>query len=189
MDALLLSLFLCLIIDGLGGQSLHAHHLLHHHGYSGASKAGIALALALYAGLAAAAGFYISTLITPEARSLFFALALGLSAAGLLIPPKAATSTEDSPSGGGFVASMVAMLFGGIGGNAQFVIAGIAAARADPWMAGLGGWLGSIAACLVLGGMLAGHRDMIGVKAARISGAIFLLAVAFFAAMAALRLV
>ena len=76
MDALLLSLFLCLIIDGLGGQSLHAHHLLHHHGYSGASKAGIALALALYAGLAAAAGFYISTLITPEARSLFFALAL-----------------------------------------------------------------------------------------------------------------
>lgn len=187
MDALLLSFFLCLIIDALGNQSARAHHVLRRHGHSAASKAGIGLALALHAGLAAAAGFYIATLITPEARSLFFALTLAMAALSLFVSPKQQAPIDER--GGAFAAGLAHTLIAGVGGSAQFVIAGIAAARADPWMAGLGGWLGSFAACLFVSGMLAEYHNMTRVKAARISSAILLLIIAFFIAMSALRLV
>jgi Ca2+/H+ antiporter, TMEM165/GDT1 family len=187
MDALLLSFLLCLIAESGGRAPLLARALYQRYEDSPGVTAGATLGLGASAVIAAVAGGMIGARLTPEARTLFFACALGAAGVGLLFVRR----RIDRPVGGkpgAFFTSALSLFILDLGESAPFLIAGIAASRADPWMAGAGGWLGGMTACLLLARITKTGPSLTGVNALRIGAGIMLLLSGFIVAMSALRL-
>ncbi len=187
MDALLIALLLTLLVEA-GGRLPPLYGVLRQR-YEGTVVValGMIVAMAANAAIGAVAGGVVARLLSPEARNLFWALALAGAGAGLLWRGKGLERELSNWRVGALPTSALGLFLLGFGGSPVFLIAGIAASRADPWMAGIGGGLGSIAAMLVMGGV--GERIPERLLASgRIALAIFLLLCAFFIAMSALRL-
>lgn len=139
MDALLLSLILCALVEGAGKGARVYRDL----GADGVREsrliAGLTVACAINALIAALAGYWIAPMLTPEARMLFFAAALGFAGGGLFLAPRSGGRAGRAP---GFSRITAAFFVACFGGSAPLLIAGIAVLFADPWMAGIGGGIG-----------------------------------------------
>ncbi|MBB6124946.1 TMEM165/GDT1 family protein [Sphingobium subterraneum] len=109
---------------------------------------GLVVAAAANAALSAWAGSFIATSIGVGARGLFLALALLAASVAMLMPVK----TPDLLVRwrvGAFGTSALGLFILGFGESAQFLIAGMATARAEPSWAAVGGATGVILACLL----------------------------------------
>ncbi len=186
MDALLISFFLCAIATAGGkmplafrgyGKSFRRHR---------AVVAGLLAAAAIHAATAAWAGGLLAEIMTPEARSLLLACAIAASALELCFAVRQ-PSSQVGLRLGPFMVPMLGIALAGLGEAAPFLVLGIAAAHADPCMAGIGGWLGMAGASFAARQV----EDAIGsgaLRALRFCAAAALMVGAFFLAMAALRL-
>lgn len=190
MDALLLSLILCALVEGAGNTTRRYAGLCARYGPRGfaAVTAGMTLACAANALIAALAGLWIAPMLTPEARGLFLGAALAMAGAGLIAGAARAADRRDAENDTArapLVVATTSLFIVGISGSAPLLIAALATYFADPWMAGIGGALGSI------GGCMAGHR-MGHASWMRIAymgmGCVYLLC-AFGMAMSGLRLI
>lgn len=145
MDALLLALLGCLACE-LGDRSqLLALALSTRYRRTGAVLAGLGIAAIANAALSAAAGGLLSTMISPDARLLFLAVAL-LFAGGAMMIPARMPDTLARWRTGPFLTSALGLFILGFGEGSPFLVAAIAARTADPLMAGAGGAAGIIAA-------------------------------------------
>ena len=176
MDAFLLSLMLCLLVESASETPRLAWALRQRYNHSLGVTLGVMLGLGANAAVAAVAGKMIAGMLTSEARDLMFRARRVDRLAGWKL--------------GAFLTSALGFFILGFGESASFLIAGIAAARADPWMAAVGGGAGTMIACLVLPHIVETQTrlSMTWVKASRIGAAIMLMLAAFFVAMGALRL-
>lgn len=185
MDALLIALLLCGIAEAGGPLPGRFAVLRGRYGEGSAVFLGMMAGLAANAALSGVAGGLLAPMLTPEARRLFFALALCIAGFPLLLKSRLITAGEGK--GVPPFPAVAAMIFiFALGEGPQFLIAGISADRADPWMAGIGGWLGSVAACLAPSST--GCRAGMQARLWRIAAAILFLVLGFFLAMDALRL-
>lgn len=186
MDALLIAFFLSLIAES-GGKQPELFRALHvrYRGGTGV-VAGMILAIGANAAIAAWAGGMIGDMLTPEASTLVLALALAGAGTGLFF----AGRPPDDLAGwraGAFLTSMAGLFISGFGESGSFLVAAVAASRADPWMAGAGGMLAGVAACLgrAAVGQVLPDRWL---DAGRVGAGIVLLLIGFAVAMSALRL-
>jgi len=146
-----------------------------------------AFAFAIVNTIGAVAGMLIAPRITPEARTLFLALALANAGLMALFPIK-----RPDPKGrrsGAFLVSLFALLAFGLGDRTQFLTAAIAARGSTPFFAAAGATLGSLA--IAIPATLAGERAYIRLPHLPIRIAIGLLFVldALWTALGALRLI
>lgn len=153
---------------------------------AGVATAGV-IALAINAGLAAAAGAYLSPMLTPEAKALLLALALAFAGGGAMWPMKRPDAL-DGWRVGAFATGLFGLLILDFGGSAQFVTAAIAARSAHPVLAGVGAAIGS--AIVIVAAALAGEDGWARypVKPVRWVTGTLLLVVAAVMAIGALRL-
>ncbi len=178
MDALLLSLILCLSIEADGA-------LARHYASLSRSRAGIALialtttAIAVSA-IASLGGAWLRLMLTPEARGVFLAIALVLTGGGLFF------RSPQSVKNGSSLMVLAKMIGAGAGSNAALLIAATACWFADPWMAGIGGALGCVAGCVVGREIVPGHEKPMRLLRYALGSALLL--TAFLLAMDALRL-
>lgn len=194
MSALFLALLLGFVVEGGGRLPMLFIALQRRFRAPIAVGAGMALGLGANAAIAAAVGASVAPLLTPEARRLMVALALGLAGGGLLLPVRA----PDSLGGwriGALPTAALGLFILGFGESGVFVTGTIAAAWESPWMAGTGGALGGIGACAILA-ILAGEGcDMTAdgrrttFRLIRALAGVALLLAAFVLAVQALRLV
>jgi len=191
MDAFLLALFLSLILASGGKGPLVVQALRARFDNEAAIFSAVLIALAANVTLSLVGGAFIARMLTPEARNLFFAMALGAGGAGLLITARPFSIPAHKPRGsklGAFFLSGFAIFRHSLGDGAQFLIAGLAASRAIPGLAGAGGWIGCVLACLFLPALFQGTLPLTLIKALRIGAAIVLMLFGFVVAMHALRL-
>ncbi|MPT48637.1 MAG: hypothetical protein E2598_09500 [Sphingobium sp.] len=157
MDALMLALLLCLFVES-GGKMSILYRALHHLYDTPPNRQGMAISLgmiiavAAHAAIAACAGYFIAQMLTPEARWLFLALALASSGASLLWSKKSPFLPEKRRASPLFSSALILFLRG-LGENGPFLIIGVATATAWPAFAGIGGAMGSIAACFLMRGV------------------------------------
>lgn len=161
MDTLLLALLACVLGETGGRMQRLAGLLDARFGRPAALLLGAACAAAALAALAAAAGAYLLPMLSPEARLLFLALALLTGGATMLWRSRA----PDSLSGwriGPFLTAFLGLLILGFGDSAMFLLVALAAARAEPLWAGVGGaiglWVGIALAVLLPASLMAGPR-------------------------------
>ena len=103
-----------------------------------------AIALAVAAGLAGAAGGLIAPQLTPEAKQLFLALALVLQGGGALFPAKAPDRLERWRLGAA-ATSLLGLFILAFGDGVQFIVLTLSARAELVWLAPLGATLGSLA--------------------------------------------
>jgi Ca2+/H+ antiporter, TMEM165/GDT1 family len=184
MDALMAALvacFACQLSDRLGwaasAQAVAS-------GRPVAALLGVALALAVANALAGAGAALIAPLLTPNARALFLALALGSAALGGMTAPKPPVAQARL---GTFAASLAAGIALGLGDRSQFLAAAFGV-RSSPVFAAIGATLGGTAACSVaiLGGPNVAAR--LRSRAVRLPIAGVLLIAGIAAALSAFRL-
>lgn len=159
-----------------------------------ADRYGRPLTVALMAGLAQAGGnalaavasIWIAPVMTPNAQSLFLALALLMAGFGALWKAKLPSRLDTWHMG-----SVLTPLFGifvlALGGNTQFFTLAIAT-RGEPWFAAAGATLGAFAVCFVAAvlGELSWRNMPMG-KLRLVIGLLFL-AAGIWIALGALRL-
>lgn len=175
MDALLSALLACLLCETGGGSQRLALALARRFDRDAAILAGLGAAALANAVISAGAGWYISGLISTDARSLLLAFAIVSAGAGLLLKVGQPDLLERWRTGP-FTTAFLGLLILGFGDAAQFVIVGIAARMADPVPAAIGGALGIVVACtpvIVLRHPMANPRFLTGVRGA--AGAIFVI--------------
>lgn len=181
MDALLLSLLLCLLLSlesrlsallPAGRGRAFSRLLL---------LAGMALAAAAWA----MAGAALTPVMTPEARRLFLALALAIESMLLLAGGIGRRRTREPNRGALLIDGLADIASGG----GAFLIVAIAAAFADPWMAGLGGWIGRATALMMAPqlALLNGWRHAL--RTLQLVGGSLGIIAGLFLAMSALRFV
>lgn len=142
MDALLLALLGCIAVEmGDKGQQLALALTERYRGREGALLAGALIAAFANAALSAAAGWYLSTLMAANARSLFLALALVFSGFGLLFLAKRPDLLQNWRVGP-LLTAMLGLFILGFGDGAQFLLVGIATRTGDPILTGIGGGIG-----------------------------------------------
>lgn len=107
--------------------------------------AGIIIAAAANAAIAAWAGAFIAPMLGSSARLLFLALALLFLGLGMFWPVRAPDPLAGWPTGA-FLTSALGLFILGFGDGSQFLILGIATRTADPVTAAIGGALGIAAA-------------------------------------------
>ena len=146
-----------------------------------------ALAFAVVNAIGAVAGQMIAPRITPEARTLFLALALANAGVMALLPLKRPAPNGDGS--GAFLVSLFALLAMGLGDRTQFLTAAIAARSTTPLFAAAGATLGSLA--VVVPATLAGEGAYLRLPRLPIRIAIGLLFAldALWTALGALRLI
>jgi hypothetical protein len=181
MDALLLSLLLCLLLslgNRLGAFLASGQRSV---SFYGVLLAGLAIASTLWA----VAGAALAPVMTPEARNLFMALALAVESAILFTGGVRGARVRRLSRGALLIDGFADIVSGG----GAFLIVAIAAAFADPWMAGLGGWIGrAIALVIVPQLMVLGNWPSV-LRALQLVGGLLGIISSFFMAMSALRLV
>ncbi|ATI56450.1 hypothetical protein AVM11_08320 [Sphingomonas melonis TY] len=147
-----------------------------------------AIALAVAAGLAGAAGGLIAPQLTPEAKQLFLALALVLQGGGALFPAKAPDRLERWRLGAA-ATSLLGLFILAFGDGVQFIVLTLSARAELVWLAPLGATLGSlavIAPAALLGE--AGWRAL-PLRSLRIGIGILFLIVGLWLGVGALRLI
>ncbi|AUW56851.1 hypothetical protein C1T17_00935 [Sphingobium sp. SCG-1] len=147
MDALLSTLLACLLCEIGGGSQRLAMALAQRFARNRAILAGVAIAALANAIISAGAGWYISTLLSTDARSLLLAVAIGSAGAGLLLKARQPDLLERWRTGP-FTTTLLGISILSFGDAAQFIIVGIAARMADPVPAAVGGCLGIFMACV-----------------------------------------
>lgn len=149
MDALLLSLILCGLIEADGPMGRRFMPMA----VARPVRAKIMLACtAILIGAAAACGgAWIAPRLTPEARSIFLGAALALTGGGLLFRSPGPRG-EGNGDGGSGALSLLRLLWAGLSGHAPLLIAALAVRFLDPWMAGIGGAAGCFAGGWLSGG-------------------------------------
>lgn len=146
MDALLSTMLACLLCEiGRSSQRLSLALALRF-ARNRSVLAGLGFAALANASLSAGAGWYISRLITTDARSLLLAFAIIAAGAGLLLTARKPDLLEHWRTGA-FATTLLGLFILGFGDAAQFIIVGIAARMADPVPAAIGGTLGIFIAC------------------------------------------
>lgn len=194
MTALFLALILCLLAD-FGGRSPRSFALLRQRtAMPLAVTLAMVLATGANAGIAAFIGYWMTPGLTPEARALIFALASFWVGGGLLFGGGKKDSAPDGKplSGGGIGAFLVALsgLFVvGLSEGAVLLVAGVALARANPVLAGVGGWLGMAGAAMLVALLAENGMDYSRVRAARMVPGMLFVLIGFVVAVGALRLV
>jgi putative Ca2+/H+ antiporter (TMEM165/GDT1 family) len=148
MDALLIALLACLLGEMGDRSQMLCATLAERFRRDSVIIAGMVMAVAANAALSAFAGNLIAHLLAPNARNLFLALGFLAGGVSMLMPTKAPDALENWRIGA-FGTSTLGLFILGFGESAQFLIAGISAAWADPVFAGIGGALGIITACTV----------------------------------------
>ena len=184
MDALLIALLLSVITVAGGRSPLLMEILRERFGGSAAVMAGMLCATAVSAVISAWVGALLASLLTPEARSLLLGLAIGAGGLFLLFRPSRPMRLGRI-GGCPLLAASLGFLLICLGESAQFIIAAVAAARADPWMAGLGGWIGCAVASLAIPPSVISSPIQ---RAVRTVASIPLMLIGLFTAMGALRL-
>lgn len=158
------------------------------HRRPGAVLAGVALAAAVNAGIAAAGGTLLNGMITLRAISLLVALALIFAGVGGLMPQK-----QPEPSGrwrtGAFLGAFGSFFVYEFGDKTQFVTAALAAQFDSLLLAAAGATAGVVLANApaALLGPRFGH--VVPLKGIRIATSILFLLAGFIVAVSALRLV
>lgn len=145
MDALLIALLGCLLGEMGGKSQLLVLALATRYNRNGAIIVGIVLAAVANAAFSALAGAWIGPMLGPDARLLFMALSILFLGAGLFWPAR----QPDVLSGwrlGAVFTTAIGLFILSFGEGPQFLILGIAIRTADPWLAGIGGAIGVIAA-------------------------------------------
>lgn len=158
MDALLSALFLCFLVETASKASwLYQALMEHERGRDGRNRAVIAimvLAACCNAAIGGFGGYFLATMLTPEARNLFLALTLASAGISLLLPHKTPNRLRALPFGslpfGSLLAGFAGLFLLGLGGGTVFLIAGIATATAYPALAAIGGAAAIILATLVM---------------------------------------
>ena len=136
---------------------------------------GIALGAMANATLSAAGGWFISTMIASNARTLFLAVTLVLGGAGLLIAAKRPDTLKGWRTGP-LLTACAGIFILGFGDGAQFIVLGLAARTGDPVMAAIGGSIGIFVACapaVILRKPLLARSGILWVR--RLGGGILLL--------------
>lgn len=183
MDALLPAFVAALLAEFGDKSQLLVLALAAHFGRTRSVLAGVAIAAAANAALAAFAGNLLASLMTPEARGLLLALALVFAGAGALLPVRAPDVARWRI--GAFASSFLAFLILAFGDKTQFVTAAIAARTASPILAACGATAGVVVAS---GAALALAPQLPLARIRRGVAAIFLLG-GLFSGIAALRLI
>lgn len=142
--------FLAVAMAAFGGrdQMLMAQ-LSARHGSSGVLLTVAWLASAMTAAFAAWAGFTLTALLPPAAKSMLAAIALVMAGAEMAIPWRWRRMEEPTRSA---VATLIVLVAAQIGDGARFLVLAIAVATGGPVLAALGGALGGGVA-LTLGWM------------------------------------
>jgi len=146
------------------------------------------LALAAASAIAAVGGALVAPTLTPNARTLFVAVALALQGGGALVAAKP-PERLDRWRLGAFATPLLGLFILAFGDGLQFVVAALAARDAAPWQAAIGATIGSLA--ILVPAALMGERDWLRlplVAIRRIAGVLFLVA-GIVLALGALRLV
>lgn len=180
MDALLLSLILCAMVEADGASARLYVRVP-------AGSAGLAVLFPIVcfiAAVSALAGASLAPMLTPEARHIFLAAALAIAGGSLFFVRSA--GKEEKPETWS-LGSTTHLLIAGLSDSAPLLIAGIAVAFADPWLAGIGGALGWTSGCII--GREALPRMRPAARLAAFGVGALLLGTAFILAMQALRLV
>ena len=188
MDALLLSLMLCMLVELRSGAArLYAGLPA---GREGALQAMPPLVALPVASLSAIAGAALAPGLTPEARHIFLAAALAVSGGSLFfVKAQEAAIAPEGETRGRAVRCGLALRFpvAALSGNAPFLIAAIALAYADPWLAGIGGGLGMALAWFAARQTGAGAAPTL--RLVLYGAGSLMLGVGFVVAMSALRLI
>ncbi|MBT2186397.1 hypothetical protein [Sphingobium nicotianae] len=145
MDALLLALLLGLALD----QGDRSQRLARELGPR--QLVPVTLVIVASAVIAVLLGLSIASFLKGPAGLLFFAIALGLGASGLLLPPSPAKASAPA----GRTSLIIQLLAHRLGNGSSFLLVGIVALTGNGWATALGGSLGGLAALLPL--LLAGH--------------------------------
>ncbi|OYW87238.1 MAG: hypothetical protein B7Z20_05575 [Sphingobium sp. 32-64-5] len=189
MDALLIAFFLNLVAEAGGRTPILYRTLRRRYAGSALVLPGMLIALTANAAIGAFAGSKIAPMLTPEARSLFFAVTLAGGAIGLLWINRGL----DNLAGwriGAFPTALLGLFILGFGDGPAFLTAGVATIRAHPALAAIGGALGGITAVLMMEAVGAGAGGLDRwMKPLRIGAAILFLLIACIVALPALRLV
>lgn len=142
------------------------------------------LALLAAGGIAAAGGALLAPRLTPEAKLLMLALALGFQGAGGFTAAKPPERLDDWRLGG-FLTALLGLFILAFGDGVQFIVLTLAARTPWPWLAAIGGAVGSmvvIAPAALLGE--AGWRRL-PLRPVRVAAsAVFLVAAAILALQA-----
>ncbi|MGE4431848.1 MAG: hypothetical protein AB7E05_14025 [Sphingobium sp.] len=186
MDALLIAFFLNLVAEAGGRTPLLYRTLRSRYADSAWVLPAMLIALAANAAIGAFAGDRIAAMLTPEARSLFFAVTLAGGAIGLLWINRGLDNLA-SWRIGAFPTTLLGLFILGFGEGPAFLTAGVATTRAHPALAAVGGALGGIAAVIAMAALAGNPLDR-WMKPIRIATAILFLLIAFIIAMKALRL-
>jgi len=187
MDALLLSLLLCAWTEIFGKQPLLFGALQSRFAGAWQTRLGLVAAIGANAAVAAWAAGLLNPALTPEARRLLLALALLFAAVTIWWRLRKPDLLEGW-SLGPFATACLGLFILGFGESWTFLIVGIAVAFADPWMAAVGGALGTMAACALMPVLPETSVSQIrGPLSRQVTGALYGVT-AFSIAMASLRL-
>ena len=145
MDALLLALLGCALVEVGGPASLLAARLAARLTPGAPLLCGLLLATATNAALAAAAGWFVAGLLGGQARLLFLALALLVGGVSMLLPVRQPDSLDGWRTGA-FLTGLLGFLILGFGDSASFLILGIVAKTGNPVLAASGGTAGVLIA-------------------------------------------
>ena len=143
MSAFFLAFLAALALTGAGREGVRVARLAAALGPGAGLFAGIAVSTLATTALAAWAGALLAPSLAPAARGMFVALALAVAAVELLVlraPPQPAEPTRSTG------AILLVLLASQLTDSTRLVIAALALATGDPWLAGAGGAAGSGAA-------------------------------------------
>ena len=188
MEALLPTLIAAFLAEWGDKTQLLVMALAARYARSGPLIAGVAVAAAANAGLAAAGGWFLHEAVPYRALGLLTALALVFAGGGALLPvkqPAVATHWRT----GAFVTAAAAFALVEFGDKTQFITAAISARTGSPVLAAAGATLGVLAADIpaaVLGTQLTRYVPLARIRTAV---AILLFVAGLWTAAAALRLV
>lgn len=103
-----------------------------------------ALAIGGASALAAGAGQLLAARLTPEAKLLMLALALGLQGGGALFAVKAPDRLEGWKMGA-LLTALLGLFILAFGDGVEFIVVALAARTPMPWLAAIGATIGSLA--------------------------------------------
>lgn len=147
-----------------------------------------AVALLLAGGLAAAAGALLAPRLTPNAKLLMLALALGFQGAGGFGRVKVPDRLEGWRLGA-FATSSLGLFILAFGDGVQFIVLTLAARATLPWLAAAGATIGSLV--VIAPAALLGERSWtaLPLRPAGIAASALLLAAGLVLALTALQLI
>lgn len=150
--------------------------------------AGIAIAIAATNALGVAGGMLIAPILTPEARALILAFALGSAGISALWPIKHPGRMEGWRLGA-FATSLIGVAAQGVGDRTQFITAALAIRSPLPWFAAIGATIGSLA--IIIPAVMAGEagRRALPMPAIRVGTGIVLILGGIASGLGALRLI